>query len=130
MEAPGSKSLIAYLGENGSDFIDTLLGMAPSNITEFDRSDALTPNTSQRVSVVDNELWGAATAPEVSGSFADLGEREGQSAQRVACSDSVGSDLRAAINFNLVNAVREEGDQPHTRTVESPSQRKRFMARR
>ena len=103
--ALGSESLIVDLGENGSDFIDSLLGMKPSESTEFELSNAPTADTIQRASVVDNELWEAEATSGARGSVAGLEEREKESAQRGTDSDSVGSGLRATIILSLATAA-------------------------
>ncbi|KAI9757081.1 MAG: hypothetical protein M1815_002195 [Lichina confinis] len=120
--APGSMSLIVGLGEGGSGFIGALLKMDPSDMSEFGRSDAPTPDTMQNNSVVSNKLWDAGAATGGGGSVAGLKESEGD--QRGTGSDSVGPELRAAIIHSLANAARKE-DGPDAIAVGLPSQRKR-----
>ncbi len=124
MLMPGSQTIIIDLGERGSDFVDSLLGMKPLESTEFGRSDAPTPDTIQHASVVDNELWDAGAIVGASGSAVGLEGRERQSAQRATGFDSVGSEPGMAIIFGLGNAVREE-DEPDVRALASPCCRKR-----
>jgi hypothetical protein len=59
VSAPGSGSLIVELGEKGTVFIDSLLGLKPSNMGDFERSNARTNDTLPQMSVVNGELWDA-----------------------------------------------------------------------
>ena len=72
---PGSASLIAGLGEEGTGFIDSLLGLKPSDMTEFGRSTASPPDIPPRMSVVGGELWDAeaTTAAHASAAWAVRG---------------------------------------------------------
>lgn len=119
---PDSVSLIAGLGENGSGFIDSLLGIKPSDMTEFERSNVPPPDVLRHMSVVDGELWNAEATTGARGSAAGL--EKGEDGQCVADADSVGSGLRATINHYLANAEREE-DSPNAIAVEPQPQRKR-----
>ncbi|KAI9671163.1 MAG: hypothetical protein M1817_003670 [Caeruleum heppii] len=124
---PGSMSLIAGLGEEGSGFIDASLQMDPSDVSEFEGSDVPTPDTVQESSVVSNELWDAGATIGARGSAAGLEEGEG-GGQRGFGSDSVGPGLGAAMIHRPADATREE-DGPDATAVGWPSQRKRPRSR-
>jgi hypothetical protein len=104
VSAPGSGSLIVELGEKGTVFIDSLLGLKPSNMADFERSNARTDDTLPQMSVVNGELWDAEATTEVHGSVASLEQKDGQC---VIDPDSAGSRLRVAINHYLANAAGE-----------------------
>lgn len=111
--APGSASLIRDLGEQGSSFIDSLLGIKPSDLAEFERWSVPVPDNAARPSVVNSELWDPESAAGPYGSV-----RPGQSG---ASADSVGSELRRAIQTHVAKVARGEDDP----VAASPSKLKR-----
>lgn len=118
--APGSASLIRDLGENGSSFIDTVLGVKPSDMAEFERSGARPPSVIPDSSVVNSELWGIEATAEARGSFTAL--QQSGHGQLAAGTDSLGSELGLAITNQLARAARGEDGAAAAAT---PSQRKR-----
>ena len=122
MSEPDSASLIAGLGQDGSEFIDSLLSLKPSDMTEFKRSNAPPSDTPPYTSMVNGELWDVGATTGAHGTAASSGQHEDR--QGVTTSDSVGSELREAIDCYLVKAIREE-DGPGIMAIGSPSQHKR-----
>ena len=102
---PSSASLIAGLGQDGSGFIDALLGLKPSDITEFERSNAPPPGTPPHKSMVNSELRDVGATTGVPGSVVSLDRHVNK--QGVTASDSIDSELRNASNCNLARAVGE-----------------------
>lgn len=102
---PGSASLIAGLGQDGSGFIDTLLGLKPSDITDFEGLNAPPPGNLPRKSMVNSEPWDVGAITGVPGSVVSLDRHVNK--QGVTASDSVDSELRNANNCNLARAVGE-----------------------
>ncbi|KAL8895382.1 MAG: hypothetical protein Q9207_008197 [Kuettlingeria erythrocarpa] len=113
VSTPGTASLIAELGENGSEYIDTLLGKISPDVTEWQSSSTSPPeDIVPRASVVDGELRNAGPSTEASLE---------QNRDRQDLTDSVDTRTRMALNSFLNSVVREEGGGPSALS----SQRKR-----
>ncbi|CAJ2508643.1 Uu.00g136690.m01.CDS01 [Anthostomella pinea] len=118
----GSVSLIRDLGENGSAFIDTLLGIEPLDMASSECSDAPTPDTLPHMTLVDGELWatGASTGTHDSVAASEQSRQE----QLVPGPVSIGSELGRATETRVAAAARGEDDSAATSAL-SPSRRKR-----
>ncbi|CAJ2508711.1 Uu.00g137370.m01.CDS01 [Anthostomella pinea] len=118
----GSVSLIRDLGENGSAFIDTLLGIEPLDVASSECSDAPTPDTLPHITLVDGELWvtGATTGTHDSVAASEQSRQE----QLVPGPVSIGSELGRATETRVATAARGEDDSAATSAL-SPSRRKR-----
>lgn len=99
---PDTACLIAELGENGSEYIDTLLGEKMSDMTEFQSLNASPPgDLAPHASMVDGELWNAGPRTEPSLE---------QNRDRQHLTDSVDSRTRTTLIHFLTNIAREEDD--------------------
>ncbi|KAL8856974.1 MAG: hypothetical protein Q9178_006469 [Gyalolechia marmorata] len=113
VSTPGTASLIAELGENGSEYIDILLGKRSPGVTESQSSFASPPeDIAPRASVVHDELWNAGPSTEASLEP----NRDSQD-----LTDSVDPRARLALDRFLNNVAREEEGGPSALS----SQRKR-----
>lgn len=107
--ALGIDSVIAVLGEDGSDFVENLLGMRPLGSTQFGYLNTPAPGTTHPAAA---SVVSGATSGAREGSAPGLEER-GKSVQREARSDTLGPELGAAslTIYGRAKSAREEEDE-------------------